>query len=122
MNATNRLILDDLDEVLKTVSALKEQGMTGLVFEVEDGRYELFWTQSKYYTDQAGVRHIDDVMLNVENQLVTVQDLTQEQLIDLARSAIRMTVGGGVSQLEADLDMTGLNTSGFVCEGNNTVH
>ena len=122
MNATNRLILDDLDEVLKTVSALKEQGMTGLVFEVEDGRYELLWTQSKYYTDQAGVRHIDDVMLNVENQLVTVQDLTQEQLIDLARSAIRMTVGGGVSQLEADLDMTGLNTSGFVCEGNNTVH
>ena len=122
MNATNRLILDDLDEVLKTVSALKEQGMTGLVFETEDGRYELLWTQSKYYTDQAGVRHIDDVMLNVENQLVTVQDLTQEQLIDLARSAIRMTVGGGVSQLEADLDMMGLNTSGFVCEGNNTVH
>ena len=122
MNATNRLILDDLDEVLKTVSALKEQGMTGLVFETEGGRYELFWTQSKYYTDQAGVRHIDDVMLNVENQLVTVQDLTQEQLIDLARSAIRMTVGGGVSQLEADLDMTCLNTSGFVCEGNNTVH
>ena len=122
MNATNRLILDDLDEVLKTVSALKEQGMTGLVFETEDGRYGLFWTQSKYYTDQAGVRHIDDVMLNVENQLVTVQDLTQEQLIDLARSAIRMTVGGGVSQLAADLDMTGLNTSGFVCEGNNTVH
>ena len=122
MNATTRLILDDLDEVLKTVSALKEQGMTGLVFETEDGRYGLFWTQSKYYTDQAGVRHIDDVMLNVENQLVTVQDLTQEQLIDLARSAIRMTVGGGVSQLAADLDMTGLNTSGFVCEGNNTVH
>ena len=122
MNATNRLILDDLDEVLKTVLALKEQGMTGLAFETEDGRYELFWTQSKYYTDHEGVRHIDDVMLNVENQLVTVQDLTQEQLIDLARSAIRMTVGGGVSQLEADLGMTGLNTSGFVCEGNNTVH